>query len=128
MRPPAPAAWSSPNLSRIPSSCPRAQFAPRIAELSLRNCGAGRASNHEPTGRAKDARPMTSFSTTASGGAGGQDASQGASAIGPETGPVGIPLADAGHLRQMNGAAECLLDQVKGVDQHTHVDEPIRPE
>lgn len=39
--------------------------------------------------------------------------------------PVGVPSADAGHLWQMNGAAECLLDQVKSVDQHTHADQPV---
>lgn len=46
--------------------------------------------------------------------------------IGPELrSPLVSPSADAGHLWQMNGAAECLLDQVKSVDQHTHADQPV---
>src|SRR3954466_14382747 len=127
MRPPVPAAWSSPNLSRIPSSCPRAQFA-QDAELSLRNCGAGRASNNEPTGRATGARPDDKLLDDGirRGWRPGRVAGSISRRI-PKEGPVGVPLADTSHLRQMNGATECLLDQIEGVDQDAHVDEPVRP-
>jgi hypothetical protein len=71
------------------------------AELSLQNYGAVLLCtstgcrrltwNNEPTGRANGARPMTSFPVTASGGAGGQDASKGASVVGPESGARWCP-------------------------------------
>lgn len=34
------------------------------------------------------------------------------------------PLTSFCHLREMNLPAECLLDEIKGIDEYTHADEP----
>ena len=108
------------------SAVGHAPFRAQNAGPSVRNCGGG-FQGSEPTGRATGAPDHERLGATASGGAGGQDVAAGI-VIGPEMGPVGIPSADAGHLRQMNGAAECLFDQIERVDQDAHADELARPE